>query len=335
VRVVDLSQPADRLQAEVSASSSAEMLMLVLVVCGDAPGGLDVGAERIAALRDRAGEVVERTKDLFGGVAKSVTHLLGHVDRSGPPRDVESFLRRLQGLDPVEVHLTLLGLHNRGARVADAETLRGAVGGDPAARQQVLDALEEWHHSATSVPALLDRDSSSVKDELLGALSDWAEAFAEVEAEAMGPVRRDASAKAELARQLEPVRLVEAATNGVEFVPQPGIRRVALYPSWFLRPWVVLSEHDDTKVVVHPVADEHLERDRSAPPPQLVKLYKALGDESRLRLLRRLGQGPIMLRDAADELGVAKSTAHHHLAVLRQAGLGQVPARADTAHTVE
>jgi DNA-binding transcriptional ArsR family regulator len=52
----------------------------------------------------------------------------------------------------------------------------------------------------------------------------------------------------------------------------------------------------------------------------VARVYKALGDEGRLRLLRRLADGPLTLNDAAAELGVAKSTAHHHLAILRQAG---------------
>jgi DNA-binding IclR family transcriptional regulator len=39
-----------------------------------------------------------------------------------------------------------------------------------------------------------------------------------------------------------------------------------------------------------------------------------------LRLLRRLSDGPVTLGEAAAELGLAKSTAHHHLAILRHAG---------------
>jgi DNA-binding transcriptional ArsR family regulator len=52
----------------------------------------------------------------------------------------------------------------------------------------------------------------------------------------------------------------------------------------------------------------------------VARVYKALGDEGRLKLLRRLSDGSLTLGDAAVELGVAKSTAHHHLAILRQAG---------------
>ena len=56
----------------------------------------------------------------------------------------------------------------------------------------------------------------------------------------------------------------------------------------------------------------------------MARVYKALGDEGRLRLLRRLSDGPVTLAEAAGELDVAKSTAHHHLAILRQAGFVMV-----------
>ena len=61
-------------------------------------------------------------------------------------------------------------------------------------------------------------------------------------------------------------------------------------------------------------------RPRRAPPPaEVARVYKALGDEA-LEPRRRLSDGPLKLSEAAAELGVAKSTAHHHLAILRQAG---------------
>ena len=49
-----------------------------------------------------------------------------------------------------------------------------------------------------------------------------------------------------------------------------------------------------------------------------------MGDEKRLRILRYLAKGPASLSQIADELDVAKSTAHHHLGLLRAAGLVKV-----------
>jgi DNA-binding transcriptional ArsR family regulator len=336
VRVVDVSRPDEPLTVEVAAAPAAELLIAVLVACEDDLSDYDADTDRLTALRDRAGdETVARTLELVGGVNKAVIHLLGHVHRSGEPYAIDDLLGRLRDAEAEEVHLTLLGYHNRGARVTDAETMRRAIAGDAEARAATVAAADEWNQWRGAIAALLERDSDEVKAELVDLLAVWAEAFDGIAPEAMEPITRDAAAKRELASTLDPVRLVEVATNGVEFVRQPGIRRLALFPSYLLRPWVVLTEYDDTRIIVHPVADEHLEFDRTTPPPQLVKLYKALGDESRLRLLRLLAdEGPIGLRDAADELGVAKSTAHHHLAVLRQAGLVLVRAEDETTYSL-
>ena len=84
-----------------------------------------------------------------------------------------------------------------------------------------------------------------------------------------------------------------------------------------MRPWVILWEHKGTKIFCYPIAAA---AEEGASPAEVARVYKALGDEGRLRLLRRLSDGPLTLSEAAAELGVAKSTAHHHLAILRQAG---------------
>jgi DNA-binding transcriptional ArsR family regulator len=52
-----------------------------------------------------------------------------------------------------------------------------------------------------------------------------------------------------------------------------------------------------------------------------VRLSKALGDEKRLRILRALADGEKSLMELAETFGVAKTTMHHHMIVLRSAGL--------------
>src|SRR5204862_3211157 len=71
----------------------------------------------------------------------------------------------------------------------------------------------------------------------------------------------------------------------------------------------------------YPAADESLGIDRTAPPVHLLRLHKALSDERRLRILRLLGERDMNLQELSDELGLAKSTTHHHTVVLRAAGL--------------
>ena len=157
-----------------------------------------------------------------------------------------------------------------------------------------------------------------VKARIVNLLPRWYEhVFAPYEHEWRAAAERDAEAKRALAKRHSPEQLVELATRGYQYTPPPAIRTIAFFPSWFRRPWVILWEHKSTKIFCYPIAPAEEE---GASPAEVARVYKALGDEGRLKLLRRLSDGPMKLSEAAAELGVAKSTAHHHLAILRQAG---------------
>jgi ArsR family transcriptional regulator, cadmium/lead-responsive transcriptional repressor len=50
-------------------------------------------------------------------------------------------------------------------------------------------------------------------------------------------------------------------------------------------------------------------------------LFRSLGDESRLAIVRRLAEGPARVTDLMAALGLAQSTVSKHLACLRDCGL--------------
>jgi ArsR family transcriptional regulator, cadmium/lead-responsive transcriptional repressor len=50
-------------------------------------------------------------------------------------------------------------------------------------------------------------------------------------------------------------------------------------------------------------------------------LFRSLGDQSRLAIVRRLAEGPARVGDLAAALGLAQSTVSKHLACLRDCGL--------------
>lgn len=53
----------------------------------------------------------------------------------------------------------------------------------------------------------------------------------------------------------------------------------------------------------------------------LVRIFKALGDESRLRILLALNEKTYCVCDLAKCLGIAQPTLSHHLKILRDVGL--------------
>ncbi len=136
-----------------------------------------------------------------------------------------------------------------------------------------------------------------------------------------------------LAGTLDPEALIERVSNGIAYDIPFGTSKLVLVPSVGIRPWTLVSGAGNALVVFYPVADEHLDADPDAPPRWLVSLHKALGDERRLRMLRRIAESEVGLAELTDLLGLAKSTVFHHIGVLRSAGLVRVRLADETTPT--
>ncbi len=120
----------------------------------------------------------------------------------------------------------------------------------------------------------------------------------------------------------DPIGFVERTTNGIRLVPEQRIRRVVLAPTYFGRPYNSLTKVGDAQVICYPIADSSLgASDRFTPPAATVRLYRALGDGSRLRILHLLAERDRYLTEIANEVELSKPTVKHHLAQLRAAGL--------------
>jgi DNA-binding transcriptional ArsR family regulator len=161
---------------------------------------------------------------------------------------------------------------------------------------------------------------------VLEGLRGWyREVFRRREAATTEILERDAEIGRELARTMPAEQLVERMTTGLELRREPWMRRVVLVPHIALRPWNILAADGPNSIVCYPVADESLGVDVTAPPAQLFRLHRALGDEKRLRMLKVLAsRAGATLQELADAAGLAKSSAHHHLVILRSAGLVKV-----------
>lgn len=172
-----------------------------------------------------------------------------------------------------------------------------------------------------------DHEALSVSDplewrgEFLGALEamdrgigDGLEAF-------LPALRHDAELTAFLQRRLTTPQLVESVTNGIAYAPEAGVEEIVLVPSVLMRPFNLMLRRNRSLYLIYSASDESLGADADTPPAWMIQLFKALSDEKRLRLLRHLASGPASLGDLVEYSGLAKSTTHHHLRLLRAAGL--------------
>ena len=321
-RVVDVSRAGRGLTVEIDASEASELLLsIATLLVEDERDTYDLGAARIGELRSSApAELLAAAGELLP--AKTAAHFLGLVYTTPKPRTAAAFLDHLASTDPVEIRLHLLGYYLRGHHMTEPETIRRAATGDVEAIGELLGAYSEYDddEKCASIERLLVADPADGKRALLELLSGWRErVLPEVAPDFAALAERDAEAKRELVRSLPPEQVVERLAPGIQWVPGPDVDRVVLFAAFSPRPWVYMSEYKRVKIFCYPVT---LDRARAAPddPAELVRIYKALGDESRLKLLKRLQAGPLSLAEATQEVGLAKSTTHHHLAILRQAG---------------
>jgi DNA-binding transcriptional ArsR family regulator len=310
----------------IDVSPSYELLQSIAVVFGEEKGDTyEIGDAWMEEARQRAGkELVDRVERVMMGDVDTFIHLTGIVYDTPAPRDVPAFLEHLHQTDPNEIRLHLVQFYARETRRSTpASVIRAAIDGDPAARDEFLRTSHpEWEPWTTYLTRVLDQDGEAFKAELIGVLEAWADRVWKPESLTIMPIiERDADAKRELLRELPLDRFITTATNGVEFAPRPGIDRVVMVPSFVNRPLVTYNELGETLLIIFPVADESVSADADAPPLRLVRLSKALGDEKRLRILRTLADGEKSLMELAEMFGVPKTSMHHHMIVLRSAGL--------------
>jgi DNA-binding transcriptional ArsR family regulator len=200
-----------------------------------------------------------------------------------------------------------------------AQLLDRAIGGEEAAITEAADVLPEWHREERL--AVL-RDPAGTYDEIVAALRAWLEPFEPIVPRVSGMQERDYALRAGDRGALAPADLIERTTNGLRWLGEPGVKRVILAPSFLSRPYNSLLGGPDWRFFGYPIADEALDgMDPLLPPPTVVRLHRALGDETRMRILKLLAGRDLYLTEIAHELDLSKPTIKHHLALLRAAGL--------------
>lgn len=305
---------------EVRACSAYELL---LGLCG-------FGLRRAAGVKDGqevGEELASGVADLADGFPNLWAHLLGIARETAGDRNAAAFVERVEATGATELYLHLLGYYLQAQRGPTLpEVIARAADGDEAAIEELLATSfpEDTGWQAT-LRRLLALGSIETRRRTSDLLRGWYETVLRPrEQEILELLERDAREKRALAGRLPVERLIELAVGSVELAPPSWAQRVELVPSLGLAPWVLIAEHKDTQFLCYPVEEETLRAEPTAPPEYLVRLGKALGDESRLRVLKLLASDSRTLQEIADALGLAKSTAHHHLALLRRAGLVRV-----------
>jgi DNA-binding transcriptional ArsR family regulator len=171
----------------------------------------------------------------------------------------------------------------------------------------------------------LARDFNAWRDNILDLLGVWNSAyFRHVDPAILHGLREQASLLRARIPRSKPGELVESVTNGLVVEAAADLHNVVLVPQYHHRPYNTDVGIHDGLIILYP-CDAAVVPPEDEPPARLMRLTHALGDESRLRMLRFLARTPSSsLTEVARFAGLSQPTVHHHLTQLRAAGLVRI-----------
>jgi DNA-binding transcriptional ArsR family regulator len=245
-------------------------------------------------------------------------HLLGIPLEAGTAT-VAGLVAAVEELAPLEVRRHLVGVHVPAWRTAVGKAaLEAAARGDAGAARRILGHPTYYAGRAReSLSALLPLPAAETKRRLVAALQAFTEdVLAPHGQEVERRLEEDARAKQRLSADVGPLELIDKASGGYVYEVEPEFDEVLLVPQVAARPWLLLCQHKRARIICYPA--RHGDRE---PGERLLEVGRALGDTRRLRILERLREGDASLAELSEELGLAKSTTHHHLHLLRAANL--------------
>jgi DNA-binding transcriptional ArsR family regulator len=309
------------LAATVEWGEAYEALSAIAMLTGDEPeDSYEVGPSWFTQTRRAASSNLKAAiKKLVGRTGPRWFLLLGLTHEAGGRRDVASLVSRLRKSRAEDVLLALLGGHLPRLRLDEGRRLvMQAIAGDLEAAAGV--AARSMPGERRVVEQLSALGPVSAKALTIEVLERWdIEVFAAGRTEWSAVLEANARTLDQASSRLRPEELIDRATGGITYEGEAGIDRVLLVPSLVNRPWIVISEWDSTKIFVYPVSPGVA--GAGDPEREMVRVYRALGDDTRLRILHEMAGGDRRITDLARSLGLAKSTIHSHLVILRTAGL--------------
>jgi len=323
MKIIDLTTKTQPFQVRLDPSPVYDLLAAMYLVENWTPDReFEIDRRWVGRARKALGQVFRKDLRLFGkqrGFLMGLTSLL--EDRPGA--SVPEFLSSLRASRPVDLLEDMLTAP-RAARPVGPVIHNALIDPTDLAVQAAVGAYPA-EFEAARVRAILALGADEAHARLVGLVSGFYErVYLNEEPQVVPILRADVEAKQALAAALPPVELVERASGGFRINPESEITRVVLAPTYHFRPYNLMSEYPGARVFIYPVATG------AADPPaarELTLLFKALGDETRLRVLHMLGERDMYLQEIANRLGVTHVTAIHHLALLRAAHLVRVVER--------
>ncbi|MDP5274949.1 ArsR/SmtB family transcription factor [Chengkuizengella axinellae] len=176
---------------------------------------------------------------------------------------------------------------------------------------QIYELLTPW----LSENMVLPTDLKSQSLQYINLMRKWNEEyFQKQENNLLKKLKLEANEKEkQLSGNISNTEIVHASSRFV--IEADGVKRVYLCPTYHVNPISLVDEFRDTLFITYPYRKKNQDAD------EIIKMAKALGDDTRIRILQLLSEGSYTFTNIMKKLGMAKGNIHHHLTTLRAAGL--------------
>ncbi len=256
--------------------------------------------------------------------------LISLIGQCPEPADTRRFLKWLAEMPAADLVETLLdqdGLGPDWPALLRAALEEREAAPDSALGSASLRLLDLYPREARPTATRVLCGIEGVRAELIAALWGWYEAVFAAEEERLLPLlKREAEAMA-LRRADTPQDIfVEREMRGVQWQRPAGLRRIIFAPSYFCKPAVFYHFWRGVLTFCAPIESTSpgasgVHTDPAAPTTETLRFFEALGDDTRLRILRLLAGREMYLTELAERLGLTKATTKHHMVRLRAAGI--------------
>jgi DNA-binding transcriptional ArsR family regulator len=332
-KIRELNTPARRIPIEIDGAISYEVVLTMwnLVSSKKYTNSFDLGTKWFTEVQDATPEDLKEEIVRFGGSNCTIwLSLLGLISVAPHPHDPDSVFDWIGELNPQRLRRWILGYLGEQAALetnqgppAPSLIEQAALGDIDSVREIIGSSMDP--DGIDQVVAMFEMDPIEMRDRMATALRRFrSEVFSKYEDEFGKAIAAAAAARRSVATRDSAKDVIEEVTNGLDYEIPLGVSRVILVPSMIVRPLSLIDQHRDTLIVCYGLADEFTNLNPEAPPSWMVRFYKALSDEKRLRILRRLSEGDTSLDELTELLDLSKSTVHHHITILRGAGLVRV-----------
>jgi len=286
---------------------------------------LDGSLDDLRSMRARMTKQLQQEVNLAGEVHTwrsllFLAHRCPDLSHSPFEQHIDIFLNWIQRNEDCLVKLAAPYLGE-----AYESELEAALSGNQVALQHLIQIHSDNPVIHLNLRYLFSVDPRTFLQHLKNLLLYWHQELLSDMPHTMLALQQDKQHYEQIADGLQSSELIRLVTKGSELQPHAGVDTLWLIPQSAYRPFTIINYLPHCVVYYYPISDKFLPGGiAQAQILQISALHKALGDVQRIRLLTLIRHSPKSLSELTNTLKATKSNVHHHLTLLRTAGLVQV-----------